>query len=146
MSSMWVYPHSLSYFNESIGGPRNGPKYLIGSCVDWGQDLQYLKKLTTGENGHSQHSTFYGAYFGYLDPADLGVPLHLVATPEVSEVPLTMPPGSYAISVNFLYGYPWFVLNRTEANRQYDLNSLSRLSELVPVGHAGYSIRLFTSR
>lgn len=42
-SSCWVYPHSLSYFNESIGGPYNGPRHLLGSSVDWGQDLRYLK-------------------------------------------------------------------------------------------------------
>lgn len=38
-SSLWIYPHSLSYFNESIGGPLNGPEHLLGSNVDWGQDL-----------------------------------------------------------------------------------------------------------
>ena len=29
-SSCWIYPHSLSYFNEAIGGPLNGSKYLLG--------------------------------------------------------------------------------------------------------------------
>ena len=41
-SSLWVYPHSLSYFNESIGGPLNGPEHLLGSSVDWGQDELYV--------------------------------------------------------------------------------------------------------
>jgi hypothetical protein len=40
-SSLWFYPHSLSYFNESIGGPLNASKHLLGSNVDWGQDLGY---------------------------------------------------------------------------------------------------------
>jgi len=40
-SSLWIYPHSLSYFNESIGGPLNGPLHLLGSNVDWGQDVRY---------------------------------------------------------------------------------------------------------
>ncbi len=44
-SSLWIYPHSLSYFNESIGGPLNGPEHLLGSAVDWGQDLRYLAQL-----------------------------------------------------------------------------------------------------
>ncbi len=30
-SSLWIYPHSLSYFNESIGGPLNGLKHLFCS-------------------------------------------------------------------------------------------------------------------
>jgi hypothetical protein len=25
-SSLWVYPHSISYFNEPVGGPRGGPR------------------------------------------------------------------------------------------------------------------------
>lgn len=43
-SSLWIYPHSLSYFNESIGGPLNGPEHLLGSNLDCGQDLRYLDK------------------------------------------------------------------------------------------------------
>lgn len=46
-SSLWVYPHSLSYFNESICGPLNGPKLLLGSNVDWGQDLIYIDARVT---------------------------------------------------------------------------------------------------
>ena len=38
-SSLWVYPHSLSYFNELVAGPDRGGKYLMDSNVDWGQDL-----------------------------------------------------------------------------------------------------------
>jgi len=40
-SSLCIYPHSLSYFNESIGGPLNGPEHLLGSNIDWQQDLIY---------------------------------------------------------------------------------------------------------
>lgn len=43
-SSLSIYPHSLSYFNESVGGPLNGPHHLLGSNVDWGQDLLYLEE------------------------------------------------------------------------------------------------------
>ena len=39
-----IYPHYLAYFNELIGGPDNGQKYLIDSNLDWGQDLKGLKK------------------------------------------------------------------------------------------------------
>ena len=42
-SSAWIYPHSLSYFNESIAGPIHGPEHLLFSNVDWGQDLSYLR-------------------------------------------------------------------------------------------------------
>lgn len=43
-SSMWIYPHSMSYFNELAGGPQNGDKYLLDSNLDWGQDVFYLKR------------------------------------------------------------------------------------------------------
>jgi hypothetical protein len=43
-SSLWVYPHSLSYFNELVGGPTHGGDYLLGSNMDWGQDLFYLAR------------------------------------------------------------------------------------------------------
>lgn len=37
VSSLSVYPHSLSYFNELVGGPRGGPAHLLDSNIDWGQ-------------------------------------------------------------------------------------------------------------
>jgi len=43
-SSLWVYPHSMSYFNELAGGPTGGHRYLIDANIDWGQDIFYLKK------------------------------------------------------------------------------------------------------
>lgn len=43
-SSFYVYPHSLSYFNELTGGPLNGHRHLLGSNLDWGQDLLYAQK------------------------------------------------------------------------------------------------------
>ncbi len=42
-SSLWVYPHSLSYFNESVGGPSGGHEHLIDANVDWGQGLYDLR-------------------------------------------------------------------------------------------------------
>jgi len=44
ISSISIYPHYLAYFNEYVGGPSNGYKYLLDSNLDWGQDLKGLKK------------------------------------------------------------------------------------------------------
>ncbi|MDR0610887.1 MAG: glycosyltransferase family 39 protein, partial [Planctomycetaceae bacterium] len=44
VSSLWFYPHSMSYFNELAGKPQNWSKYLLGSNIDWGQDFYELKK------------------------------------------------------------------------------------------------------
>ena len=42
-SSLLVFPHHLAYFNELIGGPKNGYKYTIDSNLDWEQDLDLVK-------------------------------------------------------------------------------------------------------
>ncbi len=42
-SSLLAVPYSLSYFNELIGGPKNGYRYLIDANLDWGQDLYLVK-------------------------------------------------------------------------------------------------------
>jgi hypothetical protein len=44
-SSLSVHPHYISYFNELIGGPRNGYRWLIGSNLDWGQDDRYMRDV-----------------------------------------------------------------------------------------------------
>jgi hypothetical protein len=33
-----IYPNYFVYFNQFIGGPKNGYKYLGGSSIDFGQD------------------------------------------------------------------------------------------------------------
>jgi 4-amino-4-deoxy-L-arabinose transferase-like glycosyltransferase len=43
VSTLFAFPHLMSYFNESIGGPRNGWKHLDFSNIDWGQDIYLLK-------------------------------------------------------------------------------------------------------
>lgn len=41
--SVAIYPHYLAFFNAAAGGPDNGPRYLVDSNLDWGQDLKNLK-------------------------------------------------------------------------------------------------------
>jgi hypothetical protein len=43
ISSARVYPDYLTYFNEAVGGPKNGINYLDNANIDWGQDLKRLK-------------------------------------------------------------------------------------------------------
>ena len=52
-SSLWIYPHSLCYFNETIGGPLHGAGHLLGSNLDWGQDDLYLQ-VAFPENSRTQ--------------------------------------------------------------------------------------------
>lgn len=94
VASLWYYPHSLSYFNESIGGPKNGPKYLLGSNVDWGQNMYFLK---TWYEKHPETRPIHFAYNGGETLSRLGLDDLL----KFENPPL---PGWYAIGVNELYG------------------------------------------
>ena len=40
----FIYPHCHSYFNQFVGGPKNGYRFLVDSNLDWGQDLKALKR------------------------------------------------------------------------------------------------------
>ena len=37
-ANAFIFPNYLAYFNELIGGPRNGYLWLVDSNLDWGQD------------------------------------------------------------------------------------------------------------
>jgi hypothetical protein len=67
-SSASLYPHGLSYFNESIGGPLNGYKHLLGSSLDWGQDLRYLQSAGFG------NATISKTAIGFLPTQRLQLP------------------------------------------------------------------------
>jgi 4-amino-4-deoxy-L-arabinose transferase-like glycosyltransferase len=43
VESMKIYPHYLAFFNAAAGGSATGPRYLLDSNIDWGQDMKKLK-------------------------------------------------------------------------------------------------------
>lgn len=59
-SVILIYPHFLAYFNELIGGPNNGYKYVVDSNLDWGEDLRRLNDWLN-KNGINK---IYLDYFG----------------------------------------------------------------------------------
>ncbi|HYL05488.1 MAG TPA: glycosyltransferase family 39 protein [Thermoanaerobaculia bacterium] len=44
-SSLASHPRYIPYFNELIGGQRNGYRWLTDSNVDWGQDNRYVRDV-----------------------------------------------------------------------------------------------------
>ncbi len=60
ISVIAVYPSFLAYFNEIVGGSKNGYQYVVDSNLDWGQDLKRLKEWT--DQNHIQK--IYVDYFG----------------------------------------------------------------------------------
>ena len=105
VASSWsIYPHSLSYFNELIGGPLEGPRHLLGSNVDWGQDLGYLKEWVEkrrASNRMARNTRLYVACFGYVSPTEFGIP-NDGAVPPVDHYsrPSAQTPGSVVASKN----------------------------------------------
>lgn len=63
-----VFPSFLAYFNESVGGPENGYKYVTDSNLDWGQDLKRLAKFV---NENDKIDKIYIDYFGGDEPSRL---------------------------------------------------------------------------
>jgi hypothetical protein len=70
-SSLWVYPHVLSYFNELVGGPRHGHAHLVGSNIDWGQDLHYLRRWL--DKHPEAHPLALADHPRFVDPEALGI-------------------------------------------------------------------------
>jgi hypothetical protein len=68
-SSLVVGPHQLAYFNELIGGPTQGHRYLSDSNLDWGQDLKGLKNYMDREG----IPVIYLSYFGTAPPSGWGI-------------------------------------------------------------------------
>jgi hypothetical protein len=129
----FVYPHFLSFFNQFIGGPRNGYKYLADSNIDWGQDLKGLKKWMDNNGVRAINLS----YFGIADPAYYGINCsYLYPSPffaEGRDTHLRLP-GYVAVSVQNLLGLS------TNPPRP-DL--YKKLLESEPVAVIGYSIRIY---
>lgn len=50
LEAAFAYPGYVSYFNESIGGSKNGYQYVTDSNTDWGQDLKRLRQWINEHN------------------------------------------------------------------------------------------------
>ncbi len=45
-----IFPHYLEYFNEFIGGPINGYKYVVKDNLDWRQDANFIQEYKEKKN------------------------------------------------------------------------------------------------
>ncbi len=131
-ASCYIHPHYLAYFNELIGGPDNGWKYLVDSNLDWGQDLKGLK-LFMDKHAISRISL---SYFGSDSPERYGIvydwlPSFLLRNPDPRHHPSVLK-GWVAISATNLQGLYF-------ANK--DL--FGRFRARKPVAKIGYSIFIY---
>jgi hypothetical protein len=121
-ASVWIFPNGISYFNEWIGGPRNGWRYLADSNIDWGQNFRDLGRYVS----ERKIPTIRVALFG-LDAIGHYIPSDRFEFFDPASPPA---PGVYAISVNTLLGAPdyqpgphfaWFRSRMPDATAGYSI-------------------------
>lgn len=134
VSSLRVAPHQLAYFNEIVGGPEEGYRYLGDSNIDWGQDLKGLKAYMDREG----IPVVYLSYFGTAPPAAYGIRYQYAPAYgtlrwfEFWLLPEGLKRQVLAISVMNLQG-PWF----------RDPQVYHWLYRRTPVAKIGYSIFVY---
>jgi hypothetical protein len=75
LSSLAVFPDSTSYFNELIGlslhsRKMKAPKYLLGSCIEWGQNDYELREWI---KNHPDAKPLYITYTSSIPFSNLGI-------------------------------------------------------------------------
>jgi hypothetical protein len=129
-----VHPHEIAYFNETVGGARNGWKVLVDSSLDWGQDLDRLREQLRARGVEKVRLS----YFGSADPAWHGIRGELlpsVMSPRPTHVTRRIEPGDIlAVSATNLQGV--YLQGEERA-------LMARLRGETPVGRVGQSIFLF---
>jgi hypothetical protein len=149
VSSLWCYPHALSYFNEVAGGPRRGHHHLLDSSLAWGQDLIFLDEWL---DEHPEASPCYLASFGYLNPTLLGIDYELppIVAPEADTSPTSAAStsrtsGWYVIDVNHLMGTPEAAPDPqgTRCLLKTSGRHVEAFRPYEPVARVGYSFLIF---
>ena len=65
LENVRVYPFYLTYFNQVVGGPSGGDRYVVDSNLDWGQDLVRFSNWVKENNIPKIEFD----YFGWADPS-----------------------------------------------------------------------------
>ncbi len=102
VDSWRIRPHYLSYFNALAGGPEKGYEHLVGSSIDWGQDLPALAEWL--ERNRSPEPV-YVAYLGTAIPAYYGIDARWLFSYfplDVPDPPLPLEGGTYCVSATLM--------------------------------------------
>lgn len=107
-TSILAVPNEIAYFNEAVGGPANGLRYLADSNLDWGQALPQLHEEVSERGIKNFKLCYYGTDNPYRFFTDKQI--ERITPPWNAElangVRVYVPtPGYYAISANMLPGH-----------------------------------------
>ena len=119
-SSLWQFPHSMSYFNEIVGTDIR-TKYLQGSNVDWGQNAYFFKSWC--DQNRDKH--IFTTVLSDQDLKHYNIPNAKNIKMKTCD---TFAPGFYAIGANDLY-------DRTDKYESFRLQK--------PIDKIGYSIYIY---
>jgi hypothetical protein len=103
-------PRHLSYFNEIAGGARGGPKHLLNSNLDWGQDLLPLKHWLARQSASGPVFLAYSLPNKVVEPRQLGIQyreipkMRAIKSGRVFFDFSRLKPGLYIIFVDRLFG------------------------------------------
>jgi hypothetical protein len=127
VEALVTYPHYLAYFNQLVGGSRQGYRYLADSSLDWGQDLPGLRRWL--ESNADNDEPVYLSYFGTGSPEHYHINAQLLpgffdGRDPMDVVPLR--PGIYFISATMLQGVYNPVMHNFTAKQREELYQVRR--------------------
>jgi hypothetical protein len=129
LETAMAFPNYVSYFNQLVGGPKNGYHYVTDSNADWGQDLIRLRSFLAK---HPEIDKIRVDYFGIADLnyylKDRSIPWWRNKRP--------VEPGWYAISTLFLQES---IYDKSKPDNQ----SYRFLKEKIPDYQVGTSLLIY---
>ncbi len=128
ITTVSIYPDYLAYFNELVGGPAQGYKYLDDSNIEWGQDLKRLKTYLDQHN----ISKIKLLYSWNASPDYYGIRWERLSKQDWQEKPS---PGIYAINTHALIRGEFFA--KTQGIHTDWLNRYK------PIDRVGYGFYIF---
>lgn len=134
IESVWIAPNYLEFFNLIAGGPNQGPRYLLDSNIDFGQDIARLAEWLHSDQARGRS---YSLRLWMFPDKSL---LRTLGLDPAAQFRNPVGGGLLAISKNVRYGLgagvseDWVVLPKDD---------YSWLSKYPIVKEIGYSIDVY---
>jgi hypothetical protein len=131
LAGVFAFPYYLAYFNEFVGGYKNGDKYLTDSNLDWGQDNKRLAEWAEKNNIDKVYVDVF--------PGPMPAKYYLGDRMEEWHVQDGQPKGYLAVSATFFRSsVKW-----KESNNNMDY---TWLIGKTPIANIGGSIKVYDLR